>query len=113
MPCVLSLDEGTTTARAALYNERGERLAIHSVAYDCAYPRAGWVEQDAVSIWNAQTQAARAVIRQANIAPSDIAACGIANQRETTVLWDRATGEPISPAIVWQCRRTAGFCNEL
>ncbi|MEP6714488.1 MAG: glycerol kinase GlpK [Terriglobia bacterium] len=113
MSYVLALDEGTTSARAVLYNERGERLAVHAVPIDCAYPKPGWVEQDANAIWRAQSAAIHAVLGQWNLTPRDIAACGIANQRETTVVWDRKTGEPIAPAIVWQCRRTADFCGEL
>ncbi len=113
MPFVLSLDEGTTSARAALYNERGERIAMHSVPFDCAYPHPGWVEQDATAIWKAQLEAARLTLAQVGVNPADIAACGITNQRETTVVWDKKTGEPVAPAIVWQCRRTADFCNEL
>jgi glycerol kinase len=109
----LSLDEGTTSARAALYNERGERIAMQSTSFDSYYPKPGWVEQDAVAIWNAQMQATRAVFAQAGVKPGDCTACGVTNQRETTVVWDRATGKPISPAIVWQCRRTADFCREL
>ena len=112
-PCVLSLDEGTTSARAALYNARGERVAMRSVHFDSSFPHHGWVEQDANAIWRAQLEAARRTIEAAQVSPSDIAACGITNQRETTVVWDRATGEPVSPAIVWQCRRTADFCREL
>jgi glycerol kinase len=112
-PFVLSLDEGTTSARAALYNSRGERIAMHSVAFDCAFPHPGWVEQDATVIWQAQLEAAKAVLERAAVKASDIAACGITNQRETTVVWDRRTGVPVSPAIVWQCRRTAEFCREL
>ena len=110
---VLSLDEGTTSARAALYNEAGERIAMHSVPFDSFFPNAGWVEQDALAIWKAQLEAARLTISQANVAPQSIAACGITNQRETTVVWDRHTGQPVAPAIVWQCRRTAAFCAEL
>jgi glycerol kinase len=113
MPYVLSLDEGTTSARAALYNERGERITMQSVAFDCAYPHPGWVEQDAMAIWRAQLEAARQTLAQAGVAAADITACGITNQRETTVVWDKQTGEPVAPAIVWQCRRTADFCNEL
>ena len=110
---VLSLDEGTTSARAALYNQSGERIAMNSVAFDSYFPNPGWVEQDARAIWKAQLDAARATIAQSGVAPSDIAACGITNQRETTVVWDRHTGQPVAPAIVWQCRRTAAFCAEL
>lgn len=113
MPFVLSLDEGTTSARAVLYNEQGERIGMHSVPFECMYPHPGWVEQDATAIWRAQMDAASAVLLQQKIAPQQIAACGITNQRETTVVWDRRTGQPIAPAIVWQCRRTADFCAEI
>lgn len=113
MPFVLSLDEGTTSARAALYNEQGERIGMHSVAFECLYPHPGWVEQDATAIWRAQVDAASAVLLQHRVSAAEIAACGITNQRETTVVWDRRTGQPIAPAIVWQCRRTADFCAEL
>lgn len=108
-PCVLSLDEGTTSARAALYNHLGERIAMHAVPFESRYPHPGWVEQDAMEIWRAQMAAVRAVFG----APDSIAACGITNQRETTVMWDRRTGVPVAPAIVWQCRRTADMCAEL
>ena len=113
VPYVLSLDEGTTSARAALYNERGERIAIRAIAFDCYYPQPGWVEQDAMAIFNAQLLAAREVLEQAGVGAREVAACGITNQRETTVVWDRRTGLPVAPAIVWQCRRTADFCGEL
>jgi glycerol kinase len=113
MPCVLSLDEGTTSARAAIYNERGERIGMRSVPFASVFPHSGWVEQDAKAIWRAQMEAARAVLGEARLNARDITACGIANQRETTILWDRKTGEPIAPAVVWQCRRTADFCAEL
>ena len=113
VPYVLSLDEGTTSARAALYNERGERIAMQSAPFDCRYPRPGWVEQDAAEIWEAQLKATRATLAESGVSASDVAACGITNQRETTIVWDRVTGEPVSPAIVWQCRRTADFCREL
>ncbi|HVW87089.1 MAG TPA: glycerol kinase GlpK, partial [Bryobacteraceae bacterium] len=113
MPYVLSLDEGTTSARAALYNERGERIAMQAVPVESRFPQPGWVEQNAVEIWDAQMRAARSVLDEKRIAPKEVVACGITNQRETAVLWDRRTGEPIAPAIVWQCRRTADFCAEL
>ncbi len=113
MPFVLSLDEGTTSARAALYNERGENVAMRATPFASRYPHPGWVEQDANGILEAQLEAARAVLQEAGVAARDVAACGIANQRETTVVWDRKTGQPIAPAIVWQCRRTAEYCNEL
>ena len=113
MPFVLSLDEGTTSARAALYNPRGERIAMQSAPFACAYPNPGWVEQDALAIWDAQLSATRQTIAAAGVPAREIVACGIANQRETTVVWNRRTGLPIAPAIVWQCRRTADFCAEL
>jgi glycerol kinase len=108
MSSVLSIDEGTTSARAALYNERGERIAIHAVPFESRYPHPGWVEQDAMEIWRAQMSAVNAVAGS-----NAHAACGITNQRETVVMWDRRTGTPVAPAIVWQCRRTAEMCAEL
>jgi glycerol kinase len=110
---VLSIDEGTTSARAALYNQRGERVAMHAVPVESRYPKPGWVEQDANEVWRAQMSAVRAVLEAGGVTAADIAACGVTNQRETTVVWDRRTGQPIAPAIVWQCRRTAGMCGEM
>lgn len=111
MPLILALDEGTTSARAALYDETGRLLAMESQALPCAYPQPGWVEQDADAIWHAQRNAARAVLEWAAGRP--VAAMGITNQRETTVVWDRRTGQAVAPAIVWQCRRTAPACESL
>ena len=113
MPFVLSLDEGTTSARAALYDEQGRNVAMESAPVHCRYPHPGWVEQDAEEIWNAQLYAARLLLDRAGIPAAEIVAAGITNQRETTIVWERATGRPIAPAIVWQCRRTAGYCTEL
>jgi glycerol kinase len=113
MPFILSLDEGTTSARSALYDEQGRNIGMESNPITCRYPQDGWVEQDAVEIWDAQLDSARRLLERMRIAASDIAAIGITNQRETTVVWERRTGRPISPAIVWQCRRTAAFCTEL
>ena len=113
MPFVLSLDEGTTSARAALYDEQGRSVAIEAAPIECRYPRPGWVEQDADEIWNAQMYAARLLLDHAGVPPSAIVAAGITNQRETTIVWERATGRPVAPAIVWQCRRTADFCAAL
>ena len=110
---VLSLDEGTTSARAVLYDRQGRRVAMESAAIECFYPQQGWVEQDAMQIWGAQLDAARRAIAAGGVSAADIDAIGITNQRETTVVWDRHTGEPVSPAIVWQCRRTASRCAEL
>ena len=113
MPYILALDEGTTSARAALYDEGGRRVAMQSCPVECTYPNPGWVAQDPNDLWKAQIESARHTIQSAGIASSDVAAIGITNQRETTIVWDRRTGEPIAPAIVWQCRRTADYCREL
>lgn len=110
VPYLLALDEGTTSARTALYDERGNRLAMKSVPFPAYYPQPGWVEQDPDDIWRAQLESAQSVVAGAR---GPIVAIGITNQRETTIVWDRATGEPVAPAIVWQCRRTADFCREL
>jgi glycerol kinase len=113
MPFVLSLDEGTSSARAALYDRTGSRVAMEAIPIECVYPQPGWVEQDAEEIWRSQLAAARAVIAKAGIDAAQIDSIGITNQRETTLVWDRRTGSPIGPAIVWQCRRTADRCAEL
>ncbi len=113
MPYLLALDEGTTSARAILYDERGRPVAMESEPVPCLYPHSGWVEQDPAAIWKAQVTTARRVLEHTGIAASHVAAIGITNQRETTLVWDRATGEPVAPAIVWQCRRTADYCAEL
>jgi glycerol kinase len=113
VPFVLALDEGTTSARAALYNDEGRRVAMESSPIECFYPQPGWVEQDANAIWTAQLDATRRTLAAAKVKPSEISAIGITNQRETTVVWNKRTGEPIAPAIVWQCRRTAAYCDAL
>jgi glycerol kinase len=113
VPYLIALDEGTTSARTVLYNERGERLMMESRAIDCIYPHPGWVEQDPLQIWSAQMESARAVLDRAGVRAEELAGIGITNQRETTIVWDRETGKPVGPAIVWQCRRTAAFCTEL
>ena len=110
---ILALDQGTTSARAILFDRHGN---IHGVAQreiTQHYPRPGWVEHDAGEIWQAQLAVAQAVLRDNGIAATQVAAAGITNQRETTVLWDRTSGEPVHRAIVWQDRRTAGICDEL
>ena len=113
MPFILALDEGTTSARSVLYDEQGRRLAMESTPIDCFYPHPGWVEQDANAIFAAQLDSARRVLKSAKVEARDITAIGITNQRETTVVWNRRTGQPIAPAIVWQCRRTAAYCDAL
>ncbi|MCW5978064.1 MAG: glycerol kinase GlpK [Bryobacteraceae bacterium] len=113
MQYLLALDEGTTSARSVLYDESGRRLAMESCPVECAYPQPGWVEQDPGAIWRAQRESARRLMRAAAVRPSEIVALGITNQRETTIVWDRQTGQPVAPAIVWQCRRTADYCAAL
>src|SRR5882724_6930752 len=113
MPFILSLDEGTTSARAVLYDQAGCVVSMESNPIACQYPHPGWVEQDALEIWRTQMDAARRLLDNTGVAARDIVAAGITNQRETTVVWDRASGRPVAPAIVWQCRRTADFCAAL
>jgi glycerol kinase len=113
VPYILALDEGTSSARAAVYDQQGRRIAMEAAPTRSAYPQPGWVEQDAEEIWRQQIDVARQALARVRLSGSDIAAIGITNQRETTVVWDRATGAPVGPAIVWQCRRTADFCREL
>ncbi|HUA87539.1 MAG TPA: glycerol kinase GlpK [Bryobacteraceae bacterium] len=113
MAFILALDEGTTSARAALYDEAGCRVAMEAVPIECFYPQPGWVEQDAGAIWEAQLEAVRRTLAAAKRKASEIAAIGITNQRETTIVWDKNTGRPVAPAIVWQCRRTAAYCDAL
>ncbi len=113
MPFILSLDQGTTSTRAIIFDHAGTSKAMAQQEFTQYFPEPGQVEHDAIEIWNSQLATAREVLGKAGLAASDIAAIGITNQRETTVVWDRATGEPIGKAIVWQDRRTAGFCDEL
>jgi glycerol kinase len=110
---ILALDEGTTSARALLLNREAEVLSQGQFKIKQYYPCPGWVEQDPREIWSAQLRATRKAIKGAKIAPSDIVCIGITNQRETTVLWDKKTGEPVHNAIVWQCRRTAEIVEAL
>lgn len=109
----MSLDEGTTSARAVLYDELGRRVGMESSPVVCRFPQPGWVEQDALQIWAAQMEAAQRLLERTGVAPKEIRGAGITNQRETTIVWERATGRPAAPAIVWQCRRTADYCAEL
>jgi len=113
MRYILALDEGTTSARAALYDAEGRRVAMESEPIEPRYPQPGWVEQDPEQIWQAQLVAVRRVLETSRVAASEIAAIGITNQRETTIVWERSSGRTVAPAIVWQCRRTADYCAEL
>ena len=110
---ILALDQGTSSSRAVAVNQAGEIVAVAQRELPQIYPQPGWVEQDPETIWSSQLAAIRAVMEQAKLTPADIAAIGITNQRETTIVWDRETGQPIANAIVWQDRRTAPLCAKL
>ncbi len=110
---ILALDQGTTSSRAILYNSGGEPVAIAQKEFPQIYPKPGWVEHNPHDIWNTQLGVARDVLGKASVQAADIAAIGVTNQRETTIIWDRRTGEPISNAVVWQDRRTAEMCDRL
>lgn len=113
MKYVLSLDQGTTSSRALLFDEDQRITASAQHEFTQYYPKEGWVEHDPMEIWSSQYSAAAEAVAKSGIDPRDIAALGITNQRETTIVWERATGKPIYNAIVWQCRRTAPFIEEL
>jgi glycerol kinase len=113
MKYLLALDEGTTSARSALYDQEGRRVAMESRPVDCRYPQSGWVEQDASQLLERQLESANGLLARFGLPSSEVAAIGITNQRESVVVWDRKTGIPLAPAINWQCRRTADFCDRL
>jgi glycerol kinase len=113
MPYVLSLDQGTTSSRAILFDESGSIAAVAQLEFQQRYPQPGWVEHDPMEILTSQMACAVEVLGKAGARPRDVAAIGITNQRETVIVWDRATGKPIHNAIVWQDRRTAAVCNDL
>jgi glycerol kinase len=110
---ILALDQGTTTSRAILFNKSGMIIGLKQLPFKQIYPKPGWVEHDPEEIWDTQLAAARGAIEAAQIESGQIVAIGITNQRETVVLWERATGRPVYNAIVWQCRRSADICDEL
>lgn len=110
---ILSLDQGTTSSRAIVFNHDGEIVAIAQKEFTQIYPNAGWVEHNPLEIWSTQLAVAAEVIVKAGLSATDIKALGITNQRETTVVWDRETGKPIYNAIVWQDRRTSDYCDSI
>lgn len=110
---ILSFDAGTTSSRAIIFNKKGEIIKVAQKEFKQIYPKPGWVEHDPMEIWGSQSGVAREVLEMAGIRPSEIAGIGITNQRETTVVWDKNTGKPVYNAIVWQCRRTAKYCDNL
>jgi glycerol kinase len=113
MKSVLALDQGTTSSRAIAFGRDGAILAVAQQEFRQIFPRPGWVEHDAEEIWRTQRDVAAQAMAKAGLGAGDVAAIGITNQRETTVLWDRASGRPVAPAIVWQDRRTAARCDAL
>jgi glycerol kinase len=110
---ILALDQGTTSSRAIVFDHHGQIHAVAQKEFRQIFPQAGWVEHDAEEIWSSQSSVAKEALARASISAADLAAIGITNQRETTVIWDRKTGKPIHNAIVWQDRRTAQFCDQL
>jgi glycerol kinase len=113
MEYILALDQGTTSSRALVIDRHGRCVGSAQREFPQIFPRPGWVEHDPLAIWSSQLEAARQAVAAANLTFANIAAIGIANQRETTLLWDRRTGRPVGNAIVWQDRRTAGACDRL
>ena len=110
---IIALDQGTTSSRAIIFDKEQNILNLSQKEFTQIYPKAGWVEHNPLEIWASQYAVLQEVIAKANITPEDIAAIGITNQRETTIVWDKNTGEPVYNAIVWQCRRTAEIVDEL
>ena len=110
---ILALDQGTTSSRAIIYNFEGQIVKVAQKEFTQIYPKAGWVEHDPMEIWGSQSGVVSEILATTGIAPEEIAAIGITNQRETTVVWERKTGKPVYNAIVWQCRRTSAICDEL
>jgi len=113
MAYIVALDQGTTSSRAILFNEKGEIVGIKQKEFTQFFPKSGWVEHDPEEIWTTQFEVFRSLLNELSISPKEITAIGITNQRETTVVWDRDTGEPVYNAIVWQDKRTSEFCEDL
>lgn len=110
---IMALDAGTTSNRCILFNRKGEILSVAQKEFTQIFPGPGWVEHDANEIWSTQLGVTVEAMSKIGATADDIAAIGITNQRETTIVWDRETGEPVYHAIVWQCRRTSEYCDSL
>ena len=110
---IMALDSGTTSNRCILFDRDGNICAVAQKEFTQHFPQPGWVEHDAEEIFATQLEVARQALQSIGATPGDIAAIGITNQRETTVVWNRHTGKPLCNAIVWQCRRTAAYCDQL
>src|SRR5260221_308901 len=113
MPYILALDQGTTSSRAIVFGQDGAIAGVAQKEFAQIFPAPGWVEHDPQELWASQIGVAVEALGRAQVRPKDVAAIGIANQRETTIVWDRETGEPVYNAIVWQDRRTADYCENL
>ena len=109
---ILAIDEGTTSARSILFDKKGNIVGVAQKEFTQIYPKPGYVEQNPMEIYAGQYATMTEVVLSSGINPDEIAAIGITNQRETTVCWEKSTGKPIYNAIVWQCRRTAPFCED-
>jgi glycerol kinase len=112
-PYILAIDAGTTSSRALIFDHKGNQIALAQYEFKQYFPKESWVEHDPLEIWETQVKAIKEVLFKASISPDQIEAIGITNQRETTVVWNKITGQPVYNAIVWQDRRTAAFCEEL
>lgn len=110
---ILALDQGTTTSRCVVYDHNSNVVSVAQKEFKQYFPKDGWVEHDAIEIWSTQMSVAQEAMLNANLTYDKIAAIGITNQRETTIVWDKKTGQPVYNAIVWQCRRTAKYCEDL
>ena len=113
MRYVIALDQGTTSSRAVVFDENARLVAQHGIEFKQIYPHPGWVEHDPADILRTQTESLKKAVEKAGVDPKSIVAIGITNQRETTLLWEKATGKPLMNAIVWQCRRTAPLIEKL
>ena len=111
MKYIMSLDQGTTSSRCILFDRAGNICATAQKEFRQIFPKPGWVEHDAMEIWDTTLEVSRSAMSKLGITAADVAAIGITNQRETTVIWDKKTGEPIANAIVWQCRRTSDIID--
>ena len=110
---IMAMDQGTTSGRCIIYDKQGRQIAVSQKEFPQIFPKPGWVEHDPMDIWQTQIDVSRQAMEMAGLKAKDIEAIGITNQRETTIVWDKETGKPVYNAIVWQCRRTAEFCDEL
>ena len=110
---IMALDQGTTSSRCILFDKKGNMCSVAQKEYKQYYPKPGWVEHDPKEIWSSQISVATEAMSKIGVDAEDIHAIGITNQRETTIVWDKKTGEPVYPAIVWQCRRTADMIEKM